>query len=109
MLSPERIAEANEFATGLIECLAGLRPRSRRVWVLRAVHDLSTREIAAHPDIVASEANVDVILMRTRAHLRECLGAKGLDQEHLPPGTFTKLWEGISRATIAAPAVSEGD
>ena len=99
MPSPERQAESREFASGLIDCLARLQPRSRCVWVLRAVHDLSSRDIAAHPDVGVTPANVDVILMRTRALLQGCLETKGLTSTHLPAGTFALLWDRVSHGT----------
>lgn len=98
LVGPERAVESDEFAASLLECLGRLRPRSRRVWLLRAVHELGSRDIAEHPQVRASAANVDVILMRVRAHLKECLATKGLEPEPLPAGTFTLLWDRMSRA-----------
>ncbi len=105
---PERSAETQEFLRGLIDCLSRLRERARTVWVLRGIHDLSTREIAAHPQVGVSPGNVDVILMRVRATLRDCLGSKGLEPGHLPPGSFTQIWLAMSGlATSPAGAVEE--
>lgn len=95
---PERPVESNEFAEDLLECLGRLQPRSRRVWLLRAVHELGSRDIAEHPLVRASVANVDVILMRARAHLKQCLATKGLEPEPLPAGTFSLIWDRMSRA-----------
>lgn len=95
MPAPDRFVESREFATGLVECLSRLQPRSQRIWFLRAVHEFSSREIARHPDVGVNSANVDVILMRVRAHLTDCLAVKGIDQRHLPAGTFTLLWDRV--------------
>ncbi len=107
--SPEQRAETTEFVAALVDCLSGVQARARRIWVLRAVLDLSTREIAAHPDAGANKANVDVILMRVRTVLRECLGSKGFEMRQLPPGTFTQLWDAMSHAFSGlAGATREG-
>lgn len=90
--APDRLAEAEEFASALLGCLSMLTERARTVWILRGIHDLTTREIAAHPWVRVSPGNVDVILMRVRETLRHCLGAKGLEPEHLPAGSFTHCW-----------------
>ncbi len=108
-VAPERAAESREFVARLLDCLGPLRPRSRRVWLLRAVHELASRDIAEHPHVRASVANVDVILMRVRDHLRQCLGAKGLEPEPLPPGTFTLIWDRMSRAAAEDGAAPEAD
>lgn len=97
MPSPECETESDEFASALLECLSHLQPRARFVWFLRAVHDLGSRDISAHPDVRASIANVDVILMRARAHLKSCLAERGLESGHLPPGTFTLVWDRLAR------------
>lgn len=108
--TPEREAESREFAAGLVECLGRLQPRARFVWFLRAVHDLGSRDIASHPEVRASVANVDVILMRVRAQLRDCLGARGFEPGPLPPGTFGQVWSQIARRApglVAEPGRSE--
>lgn len=99
MPSPERAAESHEFAAGLLECLSHLQPRAKFVWFLRAIHDLGSREIAAHPEVRASVANVDVILMRVRAQLKDCLAQRGLEPGHLPPGSFTLVWDRVMRGS----------
>lgn len=91
--APEHSTEAREFATGLVGCLSCMQPRARLVWCLRAVYELSSREIASHPDVLASGANVDMILMRARAHLKECLATKGFEPGPLPAGTVALIWE----------------
>lgn len=104
--SPERQAESREFASGLLDCLSRLQPRSQRVWYLRAVHDLSSRDIAAHPDVGVTIANVDVILMRTRALLKDCLATKGLHFTSLPAGTFAVVWDQVSRGEGGVAALA---
>jgi RNA polymerase sigma factor (sigma-70 family) len=104
---PERSAEAQEFVRGLVECLSRLRERARTVWILRGIHELSTREIASHPKIDVSPGNVDVILMRVRESLRDCLGSKGLEPGHLPPGSFTHFWLAMSGLAVNPQEVVE--
>lgn len=99
---PEERVESREFATGLLHCVGCMRPRSQRIWYLRVVLDLNTRDIATHPDVRLSQANVDVILMRARSHVRECLAARGLPPGHVPRGAFAELWDRISHAAGAA-------
>lgn len=99
---PEECVESREFATGLLHCVGRMRPRSQRIWYLRVVLDLNARDIATHPDVRLSQANVDVILMRARGHVRECLAAKGLAPGHVPRGAFAELWDRISHAAGTA-------
>ncbi len=108
MLTPEHIAESHEFARCLLACVGELQPRARLVWMLRAVYDLGSRDIGAHPSVGASIANVDVMLMRARAHLRTCLARQGFEPEPLPVGSFSLIWERMRHTTPAAgPEASE--
>lgn len=106
---PERTVESHEFAERLLDCLDPLRPRSRRVWLLRAVYEMGSRDIAEHPQVRASVANVDVILMRVRDHLKQCLAARGLEPGPLPAGTFSLIWDRMSRAAAQDGAEPEAD
>jgi RNA polymerase sigma factor (sigma-70 family) len=90
---PAERAEAVELAAALRECIARLRPRDRRVWFLRAYHDLSSREIAAHPEVRLAPAHVDVVMQRTREALARCLAARGHGAGAAPRGAFVELWE----------------
>lgn len=107
--APERSVESREFAERLLDCLDPLRPRSRRVWLLRAVYEMGSRDIAEHPQVRASVANVDVILMRVREHLKACLAANGHEPGPLPAGTFTLIWDRMSRAAAQDGAAPEAD
>jgi RNA polymerase sigma factor (sigma-70 family) len=93
---PER-AEAGEerrrFVDGLLHCCAGLSARDRNIWALRAVLELSTREIAGHPNVNLREDHVNVILKRCRDQLRRCMRGAGFELGALPPGTLLMLWE----------------
>ncbi len=109
MAAPERAVESGEFASTLLDCLGPLRPLSRRVWLLRAVYELGSRDIAEHPLVRASVANVDVILMRVRQHLKSCLESKGLEPGPLPAGTFTLIWDRMSRAAAEEALTPEAE
>lgn len=109
MTAPERAVESSEFASTLLDCLSPLRPRSRRVWLLRAVYELGSRDIAEHPLVRASVANVDVILMRVRQHLKDCLESKGLESGPLPAGAFALIWDRMSRAAAEESLTPEAD
>ena len=101
--------KSGEFASTLLDCLGPLRPLSRRVWLLRAVYELGSRDIAEHPLVRASVANVDVILMRVRQHLKSCLESKGLEPGPLPAGTFTLIWDRMSRAAAEEALTPEAE
>jgi len=82
-----------QFLKAIRECVAGLAPRARNAWFLRAYLDMSSKEIAAHPDVGMTVTAVDMLLSRTRRTLRECMDKKGLNAGDAPPGTFVALWE----------------
>ncbi|MCA9753200.1 MAG: sigma-70 family RNA polymerase sigma factor [Gemmatimonadetes bacterium] len=90
---PSSRAEQAEFGTALRGCLERLSARDRTIWFFRTFYDLSSRDIARHPEIGIKTPHVDVILQRTRASLRDCLARKGHDREDLLPGTFVALWQ----------------
>ena len=87
---PEDWASAREFATALESCVRGLAPRARQVWFLRACLERPSREIAALAAV--SAPHVDVIVMRARAALAECMAAKGHHSHDVRPGAFALLW-----------------
>lgn len=93
--------EAREFVEALRACVERLQPRSRRVWFFRAFYDLSSREIACHPDVGLSAAHVDVLVNRVRDSLKNCLATRGLHPRDYPTGAFAALWEGL--ASLAVP------
>lgn len=81
-----------EYAEALRGCVLRLAPKARRIWMLRVFSGLSSKQIAAHPEIRLKAGHVDVILLRARKALRECMRGRGLSSEEIPPGTFTQLW-----------------
>jgi RNA polymerase sigma factor (sigma-70 family) len=85
-------ADRSHFVKALMDCLRKVNARDRRIWVLRVVHDLSTRQIAAHPDVLLKRGHVDVILYRCRESLRACLHGRDIEPGDLPAGVFTELW-----------------
>lgn len=97
----ESAVEAREFVDALRACVERLQPRSRRAWFFRAFYDLSSREIASHPDVGISAAHVDVLINRARSALKTCLASRGLYPQDCPVGAFATLWEGL--AGLAVP------
>lgn len=97
-LSPaaDTLTEAGEFVAVLRECVRRLQPRARRIWILRAFHELSSRDIAAHPDVGLTKAHVDVVVSRARDVLKQCLGTHGHRTTDYPAGAFMTLWEALS-------------
>ncbi|MBI5169215.1 MAG: sigma-70 family RNA polymerase sigma factor [Candidatus Eisenbacteria bacterium] len=104
---PEAEAEAREFVSVLEDCVGELSPRARRVWLLRAFFEWTSREIAAHPEVAINAAHVDVVANRARDAVRGCLGRKGLTPRDLPAGTFAALWAGLERWSAAQPLSPE--
>ena len=89
----EDAVSVDEFVRALVGCLDVLSARARRAWFLRVFYELSSAEIARHPDVASSPAGVDAMLARCRDHVRTCMESKGLGSHDLPPGTFVRLWE----------------
>jgi len=89
---PDSLVESRDFVAALSECAGALPRRSFIPWFLRVFHDMSTREIATHPDVGLKPGHVDVILMRAREAISRCMQAKGHDPAGMPPGTFIELW-----------------
>jgi RNA polymerase sigma factor (sigma-70 family) len=88
---PDRAAECTEFAAALCECADVLRPRARLIWFFRVFYELSTKEIANHPEVQLNPGHVDVVLQRAREHVTRCMKSKGHIAQDMPPGTFAEL------------------
>jgi RNA polymerase sigma factor (sigma-70 family) len=101
---PEDWASAREFVAALEQCVRSLTPRSRQVWFLRACLERPSREIATVTRL--SPANVDVIVMRAREALSECMTARGHQTAEVRPGAFAALWS-ESQLRVGWPAGSE--
>ncbi len=91
--SPLAQVERRDFVQALCDCAEHLQPRARRAWLFRVFYDLSSKEIAAHPEIDLNPAHVDVLLQRCRDGIRVCMRAKGYEPHDMPPGTFAALWK----------------
>lgn len=87
---PEDWASAREFVSALEHCVRALTPRAREVWFLRACVERPSREIAAVTGL--SAANVDVIVMRARQALSECMSLQGHRTSEAGAGAFAALW-----------------
>ena len=90
--APDIQVEQKEFAGALRRCAEKLNPRSQLVWFFRVFLDLSSKEIAAHPEVQLKVTHVDVILQRARDFVRECMKTRGFDPQDMPPGAFVELW-----------------
>jgi RNA polymerase sigma factor (sigma-70 family) len=100
---PEDWACAREFVAALEGCVRSLSPRSREIWFMRACLERPSREIAAATGL--SDANVNVIVMRARQALGECMTARGHRDIEVRPGAFAALWADLqARADWSAEA-----
>lgn len=84
---------AGEQAQAIAECSRRLSPRARWVWFLRVFYELSSVDIARHPEVAGTPAGVDTMLLRCRSQMRDCMTSKGFDPGRIPVGAFTLLWE----------------
>jgi DNA-directed RNA polymerase specialized sigma24 family protein len=103
-VEPESSIDACRYARAVVDCAARLTARARWAWALRSFGGLPAADIARHPAIRSTTAGVDVMLSRSRRHLRECLESRNLDPACPPPGTFVALWEMLDRARGADDA-----
>jgi RNA polymerase sigma-70 factor (ECF subfamily) len=65
-----------EIGNHINDCLEGVSAKPRMAFVLRGVESMGTSEICEIPGITPS--NFGVLIHRARAHLRDCLEAKGI-------------------------------
>jgi RNA polymerase sigma-70 factor (TIGR02943 family) len=68
---PDVIAHRSEFWRTMNQCLDKLPDRIAKVFVLREIEELSTKEVCK--TLTISETNLGVMLYRSRMALRECL------------------------------------
>ena len=88
----ENRVESKAFASVLRGCAEQLSTRARRIWFFRVFLEMPSKAIATHPEISIRANTVDVILMRCRKAIRECMQAHGFEPGDMPPGTFVELW-----------------
>lgn len=101
--APSRALFRIVFPRALLDCLAGLSPRARRIWFLRTFYDLPSKTISRDAGVRISSAAVDMTLARVRVALRVCMRHKGFDAHELPPGTFVAVWEAIEGSRGRTP------
>lgn len=104
---PDTLAERKEFAVALRVCAERLSPRARLIWFFRVFAGLSSKEIAAHPEVRVKSSHVDVLLQRSRQAIRECMSLKGHDPQDIPPGTFVELWKAFRLDESRLPETSQ--
>jgi RNA polymerase sigma factor (sigma-70 family) len=88
---PDVALERKEFAAALRRCSERLSPRMQRVWFLRVLCQMSSKEIATHPAVRLKASYVDVLLQRARRVIRECMRRQGFQSRDMPPGTFAEV------------------
>jgi len=94
---PENFVARRQFAGALHDCLRELSPKARLAWFLRVMLNMSSREIANHPNIRMNGTAVDMLLSRSRRVVRSCMQTKGFEAREIPPGTLAILWQSMHR------------
>lgn len=90
--APDAELERSEFVEALVQCVGDLRARERAAWLFRVFLEMTSREIAVHPEVDAKPSHVDVILQRCRTRVRDCMRGKGYRPADIPRGAFVALW-----------------
>jgi RNA polymerase sigma factor (sigma-70 family) len=101
---PDVMLDCKEFVKALRQCVKALKPRSRTVWFFRVFYQLTSRQIAAHPEVRLTPNHVDVLLKRCRHQLRDCMQEQGYEPQDMPAGAFYELWRAF-RFEVAHTAV----
>lgn len=95
--SPSGRVEFAEMTHALEHCLEQLAPRARRVWILRTFFEMSSRDIAAHPEVAIKPSHVDVVVSRTRAAVQACLAKRGFEAADFDLVGIARLWDRFVR------------
>ncbi len=107
--SPDAAVEGKEFVRALLGCFKLLKPRAQLIWFFRVLCDMSSGEVAAHPNIALKTSYVDVIQQRSRAAIAKCLRKQGQEARELPTGTFVELWKTLRPTLAARPSESSDE
>jgi len=91
--TPDVQVERREFLGALRGCVETLTPRLRTIWFFRVFYDMTSKDIARHPEVGLNAGHVDVLLQRCRDGIRDCMKRKGHSSDQVPPGTFVELWQ----------------
>ncbi len=81
-----------EFANDLLACVRDMRPQNAKIWFLRSMMELSSKEIATREDVELSPSHIDVVFSRARASIADCMRSKGHEAGPLPVGAFSIVW-----------------
>jgi len=76
-----------------------LQVRSRAAWIFRVFYDMSSKQIATHPEVGVAAPHVDVIVHRAREAVGNCLTRKGHRSRELPHGAFVEAWLALRSLT----------
>jgi RNA polymerase sigma factor (sigma-70 family) len=101
-MQPDSLPEQREFVSAIVDCAAVLKDMHRRIWLFRVLLEMSTQDIARHPDVGLETGYIDVILKRSRDSVKACMEKKGFETSHLPPGVFSGLWRAFQLDTMTA-------
>ena len=101
--SPDEGFDRERFVDALRGCAGKLQPKHRTIWFFRVFYELPTKRIACHPEVGLKPGHVDVILQRCRTTIRDCMRAKGLVLDEIPPGAFAAMWETFRLDEFPAP------
>ena len=71
----QQVLESQEIGAAIAQCLEGLPPAQREVFVLREMEGLDTGEICKILSVTVT--NMGVLMHRARNRLRECIEKKG--------------------------------
>ncbi len=92
-----------EFVRALVACVRRLPAAHQRIWFLRVLLEMPSRQIASHPEVNLKVGNVDVIQQRCRQRISECIRTKGFEPNAMPAGTFTELWRTFRGSEDTSP------
>ena len=101
-IQPDVLPEQRQFVGAIVDCASVLKDMHRRIWLFRVLLEMSTKDIARHPDVGLEAGNVDVILQRSRNSVKACMAKKGFETKFLPPGVFSALWRAFQRDAMTA-------
>jgi RNA polymerase sigma-70 factor, ECF subfamily len=73
-----RLLESKELGEAIANCMDGLPPTQRSVFVLREMEDMETEEICKILDVTVT--NMGVLMHRAKNRLRECLEGRGWER-----------------------------
>ena len=74
-----QLLESKEIGAAIGQCLEGLPPAQREVFVLREMEEVDTKDVCKILGVTVT--NMSVLMHRARTRLRECIEKKGLGRK----------------------------